>query len=235
VAKTGTTATFTVTASGKLLRYQWQKAGVDITGATTATLTLTNVQTADGASYRVVVSNGGGSVNSSVAVLTVVALPAVTTVPAPRTALDEGQPFSLSVAATSGSALTYQWKKDGRPIAGATTTNFSLASVRPGDAGVYTVEITDAIGQVVRKAAFVNVGTLSVQTLAWGDNASGQTVLPASATDLVAVSAGAGHNLAVKKDGTVVAWGETPTDRPPCPRGWPTSSLWRPAATSRWR
>lgn len=68
----GGTATFTVTATGADLAYQWRRDGKDIAGATSATYTLANVQSADsGASFTVVVKNGGGSVTSAAAVLTV--------------------------------------------------------------------------------------------------------------------------------------------------------------------
>jgi hypothetical protein len=68
----GGSATFTVTASGADLAYQWQRDGKDIAGATSASYTLDNVQSADtGAKFTVAVKNGGGSVTSAAAVLTV--------------------------------------------------------------------------------------------------------------------------------------------------------------------
>jgi sugar lactone lactonase YvrE len=68
----GGSATFTVTASGTDLTYQWQRDGKDIAGATSASYTLDNVQSADtGAKFTVVVKNAGGSVTSAAAVLTV--------------------------------------------------------------------------------------------------------------------------------------------------------------------
>lgn len=68
----GGSATFTVTASGTNLAYQWQRDGKDIAGATSASYTLDNVQGVDtGAKFTVVVKNGGGSVTSAAAVLTV--------------------------------------------------------------------------------------------------------------------------------------------------------------------
>ena len=59
----GGTATFTVAASGTPpLSYQWQRNGVDIPGATSASYTLSGVTTADsGATFRCVVSNTAGS------------------------------------------------------------------------------------------------------------------------------------------------------------------------------
>ncbi len=68
----GGSATFTVTASGSDLTYQWQRDGKDIAGATSASYTLDNVQGADtGAKFTVVVKNAGGSVTSAAAALTV--------------------------------------------------------------------------------------------------------------------------------------------------------------------
>lgn len=68
----GGNATLAVTASGTTpLSYQWQLNGINIPGATTATLPLSNVQFADGGSYTVTVNNSLGSVTSAPAVLRV--------------------------------------------------------------------------------------------------------------------------------------------------------------------
>jgi len=50
--------------------YQWRKNGTNITGATSATLTLNNLQTSDAGAYDVVVSNFFGSVTSAQALVT---------------------------------------------------------------------------------------------------------------------------------------------------------------------
>jgi len=66
----GTRVTFAVTALGTT-GYQWQKNDVNIPLATTATLTLPNVQTADTASYTVIIYNPAGNLTSNAATLTV--------------------------------------------------------------------------------------------------------------------------------------------------------------------
>jgi hypothetical protein len=70
----GQTATFRVVAEGSSpLSYQWQKNGVNITGATGATYTTPATTLADsGATYRCVVKNSVGTATSSAATLTVV-------------------------------------------------------------------------------------------------------------------------------------------------------------------
>src|SRR6266576_6229179 len=77
-ANAQTTATFTVGAfGGPPLNYQWQKDGADlpdggkISGATTATLSISSVLQADAAGYSVVVSNTYSVITSSVATLSV--------------------------------------------------------------------------------------------------------------------------------------------------------------------
>ena len=72
----GSEVSFSVTATGTApLSYQWQKDGEDltdggsITGATTATLTITGVMESDEGGYRCVVTNIAGMVTSYIAVL----------------------------------------------------------------------------------------------------------------------------------------------------------------------
>ena len=69
----GQNATFSVTANGSGLSYQWQRNGANISGATSAAYTRTNVQLSDsGATFRCVVSNSAGSATTRSALLTVV-------------------------------------------------------------------------------------------------------------------------------------------------------------------
>jgi len=68
----GLTVTFTVTASGSSLSFQWQENGTNIAGATSASFTTPPVTAADnGATFRVIVSNSAGSVTSNSVTLTV--------------------------------------------------------------------------------------------------------------------------------------------------------------------
>lgn len=66
------TATFTVTSAGAVpFTYQWQKNGVNISGATGVRYTIANAALADSGNYRVIVSNANGRDTSAVARLTV--------------------------------------------------------------------------------------------------------------------------------------------------------------------
>lgn len=69
--QSGQTATFFVRATGSpTLSYQWQKNGVNIAGATTAWYTTPTTTAADnGAGYRCVITNAGGTATSNAAIL----------------------------------------------------------------------------------------------------------------------------------------------------------------------
>lgn len=72
----GGTVTFTVTAQGKGLAYQWLRNGVLVPGATGSSYTIPGVSPDDdGASFLVMVNSGAGIATSSSATLTVIGVP----------------------------------------------------------------------------------------------------------------------------------------------------------------
>ena len=58
---------------------------------------------------------------------------------------------SFTVTA-AGSALSYQWQRNGTPLAGATSATLALPSVAPADAGIYTVVVTSGASSVSASA-----------------------------------------------------------------------------------
>jgi len=69
----------------------------------------------------------------------------------------EGAFFTLSVSASGTEPLTYQWKKDGQVIAGATSEVLSISNAAGSDSGLYTVTITNALGTVTSQTAKVTI------------------------------------------------------------------------------
>ncbi len=67
----GSSVTFSVTATGSDLKYQWKKNGTAISGATKSSYTISSAKSSDEGSYTVTVSNSAGNVTSSAATLTV--------------------------------------------------------------------------------------------------------------------------------------------------------------------
>ncbi|MDP3069352.1 MAG: immunoglobulin domain-containing protein [Opitutaceae bacterium] len=153
----GGTATFAVVATGQPApTYQWLFNGATIAGATAATLTRTNVQAANVGTYSVRVTNSIGTVTSAGAALTIVPLPVITAPPA-ALSIVAGSPASFTVAATGTAPLTYQWRKDGVNLAGATAATFAIAVAQTSDAGSYTVVVTNPGGSVTSAAAALTV------------------------------------------------------------------------------
>jgi 6-phosphogluconolactonase (cycloisomerase 2 family) len=145
----GTPASFTVGATapvGGTLSYQWKKANMAIAGATSATLVIPSVSEAHQGSYSCIVTNtqNGASLirSTSPASLAVVGLPVITAQPIGAT-IFYADPLTLTTAATGNGTISYQWKKDGTAIAGATSQSYVIASAAFADEGAYTCEIAN--------------------------------------------------------------------------------------------
>jgi hypothetical protein len=128
------TQTMTVTATGAGLTYQWRKGGVNISnggvfsGATSATLTLTNPTTSDAGSYDCVVSGTcTPSVTSNAITVTVNAIPTITgTTPASRCGSGT---VALGATASAGTINWYAAASGGTSLAtGTSYTTPSLSS-----------------------------------------------------------------------------------------------------------
>jgi len=84
--------------------------------------------------------------------------PAITEQPV-STAVPAGGSTGFSVAATGSNPLSYQWRFNSNPIAGATSASLSLTSVTSAQAGVYSVTVSNAAGSVTSTGATLTVNT----------------------------------------------------------------------------
>jgi glucose/arabinose dehydrogenase len=181
----GTPASFSTTAGGTgPFTYQWRKNGSPIGGATASSYAIASVAAGDAGSYSVTVGGACGSITTSAATLTVNSAVSASA-PANATAC-AGSPASFSTSAGGTGPFTYQWRKDGNPIGGATASSYSIAAVAPGDAGAYSVTVSGACGSLTTAAA-----TLSVNT-----------AVSASAPSSVAVCAGGPASFSTTPGGT---------------------------------
>ncbi len=167
----GASVTFSASAAGASLNFQWSKNGTPISGAVAATLTLSNVSPADAGVYAVLVSNTGGSLVSSGATLTVtpraIEVPVFTTQPVAQSATAGGA-ATFGVVATGAGTLTYQWQKDGVAIAGATNATLSLSNLNLASTGAYRVVVTNSGGSVTSNAAALVVSMRAINGTYFG-------------------------------------------------------------------
>jgi hypothetical protein len=154
----GGSTSFSATAtSGGPLTYQWAVSADggttfnNITGATGATLNLTNVtQAMNGNRYRVTATAGpcGTVVSTSVGALTVNPLPVVT-LNTPMVKLVPGRTTTLTASSNPPAASNgYAWTLNGSPISG--TGNSQTANI--DRLGTYQVTVTDVNGCVSKSS-----------------------------------------------------------------------------------
>ena len=190
-AKSGQSASFAVTASGTApLSYQWFRNGLPLTDANAATYTTWVLSSTDnGAAFSVTIKNSAGSITSRAARLTVSATaPAITTQPADQT-VKAGQPAAFTVTAGGTAPLTYQWRKNGAPISGATSAGYVTAATTISDSGAgFSVVVTNSAGSISSRVAKLTVRA-AAPTI---------TTQPANVT----VSTGSSATFAVVASGT---------------------------------
>ena len=178
----GGTAQFIAAVSGSPTpTLQWFKGSSPISGATSTILTISGATSADAATYTLVATNSQGSATSNAVTLTVtggVTAPTITTQPS-ASAVSVGSAVSFTVVASGTSPLTYDWKKDGTSISGATNATYTIASAATRDAGSYTVVVSNSAGSVTSMAASLTV-TATSTTAPRLSNLSVRTALTAN-------------------------------------------------------
>jgi predicted secreted protein len=196
-AVAGSTAAFSVTATGTGLAYQWQSSAngstwTDFSGATNATLSLPALTPADnGKRVRVVVSNSTGNVTSAAALLTVnaaSAAPVVNTAPA-SISVQAPQSASFSVVASGNPTPTYQWQVSSDngasfvDVPSATSASYTTPATSTADSGKrYRVQVSNTQGQVLSAAAQLTVTAAAAAPTISSQPANQTVTEPASAT-----------------------------------------------------
>ncbi|MFN4235096.1 MAG: immunoglobulin domain-containing protein [Bacteroidia bacterium] len=138
----GTTASFSATVSGTVISYQWKKDGVNISGATSSTLTINSAQLSDQGSYELEIISNCGLITTQSATLTVNPNAAITQQPQAVGPICVGTSFALNVNAVAASS--YQWYFNGSPISGATSSSYSVTNAQFNQTGYYKVEVISA-------------------------------------------------------------------------------------------
>ncbi|MDP1578734.1 MAG: MBG domain-containing protein [Candidatus Didemnitutus sp.] len=153
----GANVTFVGAASGTPTpSLQWRKDGQNLPDQTSTTLTLTAVQGSASGTYTLAATNSAGTAISNGAVLVVVTPPTVTIDPQSGV-VTVGAGFSFSVTTSGTAPFTYQWRRQGNAISGATSNPYTVASATLAHAGDYDVVVTNSAGSAISGVATLTV------------------------------------------------------------------------------
>ncbi len=167
-----------VRASDLGATYTWKKNGNVIASSNNDTLFFTNTLLSDSGQYSVVVNSLCGIDSSANVKLSVNKATTITAQPVGNTTVCSGNNVTLNITA-DGVNLTYQWRKNGVDINGATNSILNINSVQVSDSGNYTCLVTSACANIVSNTARLNVNQanqiqtqpLALQNKCTGNNA----------------------------------------------------------------
>ncbi len=204
------TVTLRATSIGQgPLTYQWRLDGTNVPAGTNLTLTVTGAQLSDAGLYSLVASNGFGSVTGFVSVAVAAT---ITTNRLQDQLAFSGGSAAFSIGLEALIPVAYQWQFGGTDLPDATGDSLVLTNVQEAQAGTYRVVFSDSYEVVTNSASLALVAAA-----AWGDMEE-QSLTPAL-TNLIAISSGETHGLALQSDGTVVGWGNDGTGAATTPPG----------------
>ncbi len=185
----GEPTTFRVATGVASPTYQWLRNGTAIAGATSATYTIASVSEADSGDYSVRIGYAPCTARpytTAPARLSVGRVDITTQPQSVRVALGGAATFNVTAA---GAGLTYQWRKNGVPIAGAVSSSFTIASAGVADTGYYDVVIGGPCTKVsnVVKLSIEGIGAVPGTLPGGTDRGISLTASPNPASGIVSV------------------------------------------------
>src|ERR1041384_4020584 len=174
----GSSTTFSVTATGTSLTYQWRKNSVnlsnsgDFSGVATATLTINPVALGDSGTYDVVVSGAcPPSQTSNPAVLTVNPSPhPTTTAISPVCGGSSGNTASVPDA---GAGATYAWTINGGAITSGAATRTATYTAGTGGSLTLSVSVTNSFGCIKSGNAVIPISNGGIVEEGWKNSPAG--------------------------------------------------------------
>ena len=225
----GQLTSFSVSATGNGVTYQWQKNGGVLIGATNSSYATPVTTVSDsGSEFTVTVSNNFGSVTSNPAFLTVnaaMSAPVITIQPTSQTVTAPSSAV-FSAAATGTAPMSYQWTRNGLSISGASGPTYTTPATSSSDNGAaFSVVISNAAGSVTSAAATLavapaktivlspNVSNLNFGNVNVSSSSTQNVTLNNAGNSSVTISqvmvSGAGFNAGGAAAGLILSPGQT--------------------------
>jgi hypothetical protein len=130
---------------------------------------------------------GSGSDDPPAPPAPTITAPAITTQPA-AASVTEGQTATFSVTASGTAPLTYQWRRNGTDIAGATASAYSLTTTLADNGAAFSVAVRNSAGSATSNTASLSVTaqstppTISAQPAAASFTAGGTATFSVTAS-----------------------------------------------------
>lgn len=148
------------TAKPATVTFQWKKNGNNIATATGQTFTIASAVAGDAGNYSVAMTSGGVTTTSAEATLGINVLPSITTDPVAQTVV-AGQSATFTAAASGFPDPTYQWRRNGLNLPGATHPSLTLTNVSFDAGGNYSVVATNIVGFATSANALLTVNPIA--------------------------------------------------------------------------
>src|SRR5438046_3014927 len=131
--------------------------------------------------------------------------PSITTQPASQT-VTAGQTATFAVVATGTAPLSYQWRKSGTAISGATSPSYTTPATTSADSGSqFTVVVTNTAGSVTSNTATLTVSAAAVAPSITAQPASQTVTAGQMATFTVVATGTAPLSYQWRKSGTAIS------------------------------
>jgi cyclophilin family peptidyl-prolyl cis-trans isomerase len=145
--------TFSVSATGSNLSYQWRKDNTDILDATSSTYVINDATPTQSGLYSVKVSNivtpaGIMSANVPLNVMDPVQTATAELTAPISTTVSPGAILNFTGSADGGSSFTYQWRKDGVAIPEATDATLNTTADTTAGNYIYDVVVSNPVTSV---------------------------------------------------------------------------------------
>jgi len=134
----------------------WSWSGPSSFSSSSREVSLSNVQTSQAGNYVATYTNAGGCKSTQTFTVSLSAAVVITTQPANQK-VTTGSTATFWVKASAASAITYQWKKNGTAISGATSFRYTTPVTTSADGASFSVIVTSGGASTTSNAATLTI------------------------------------------------------------------------------